>query len=129
VDALYFSVVTLTTVGYGDFAPQTDLGKLFTAVYVRLGIGILLCHNDRREDVADVAAPTVRGLTGTGWRRRHQPRRRLASALNAPLAGRIGWSRHGTGGARTGMTLRPEHPPVDALSNPASRSPEVSFQC
>jgi voltage-gated potassium channel len=42
VDALYFSVVTLTTVGYGDFAPETDLGKLFTAVYVLLGIGILL---------------------------------------------------------------------------------------
>jgi voltage-gated potassium channel len=42
VDALYFSVVTLTTVGYGDFAPQTDVGKLFTAFYVLVGIGILL---------------------------------------------------------------------------------------
>jgi voltage-gated potassium channel len=42
VDALYFSVVTLTTVGYGDFAPRTDVGKLFTAVYVLVGIGILL---------------------------------------------------------------------------------------
>lgn len=42
VDALYFSVVTLTTVGYGDFAPQTDVGKLFTAVYVLVGVGILL---------------------------------------------------------------------------------------
>lgn len=42
VDAFYFSVVTLTTVGYGDFAPQTDVGKLFTAVYVLVGIGILL---------------------------------------------------------------------------------------
>jgi voltage-gated potassium channel len=42
VDAFYFSVVTLTTVGYGDFAPETDVGKLFTAVYVLLGIGILL---------------------------------------------------------------------------------------
>ena len=42
VDALYFSVVTLTTVGYGDFAPKTDAGKLFTAVYVLVGVGILL---------------------------------------------------------------------------------------
>jgi len=42
VDAFYFSVVTLTTVGYGDFAPKTDAGKLFTAVYVLVGIGILL---------------------------------------------------------------------------------------
>jgi voltage-gated potassium channel len=42
VDAFYFSVVTLTTVGYGDFAPRTDAGKLFTAVYVLVGVGILL---------------------------------------------------------------------------------------
>ena len=42
VDAFYFSVITLTTVGYGDFAPETDAGKLFTAVYVLVGIGILL---------------------------------------------------------------------------------------
>jgi voltage-gated potassium channel len=42
VDAFYFSVVTLTTVGYGDLAPETDAGKLFTAVYALVGIGILL---------------------------------------------------------------------------------------
>ena len=42
VDALYLSVVTLTTVGYGDIAPRTDVGKLFTAVYVLVGVGILL---------------------------------------------------------------------------------------
>jgi len=42
VDALYFSVVTLTTVGFGDFAPQTDEGKLFTIFYIILGIGIIL---------------------------------------------------------------------------------------
>ena len=42
VDALYFSVVTLTTVGYGDLAPRTDAGKLFTAAYVLVGVGILL---------------------------------------------------------------------------------------
>ncbi len=42
LDSLYFSVVTLTTVGYGDLAPQTDLGKSFTIVYLLLGIGVLL---------------------------------------------------------------------------------------
>ncbi|WMW25618.1 potassium channel family protein [Methanolobus sediminis] len=42
LDALYFSVITLTTIGYGDLAPQTDLGKMFTILYVFTGIGILL---------------------------------------------------------------------------------------
>ena len=41
LDALYFSVITLTTVGYGDFSPQTDFGKLFTIIYVLTGIGII----------------------------------------------------------------------------------------
>lgn len=42
VDALYFSAVTLTTVGYGDFTPQTDLGKLFTIGYLFVGIGAIV---------------------------------------------------------------------------------------
>ena len=42
LDALYFSVITLTTVGYGDLSPQTDLGKIFTMVYILVGLGVLL---------------------------------------------------------------------------------------
>jgi voltage-gated potassium channel len=41
LDALYFTVITLTTVGYGDFSPQTDLGKLFTIAYVLIGLGVI----------------------------------------------------------------------------------------
>lgn len=41
VDAYYFSVVTLATVGYGDYVPHTTFGKIFTTVYIFLGIGIL----------------------------------------------------------------------------------------
>lgn len=40
IDAIYFVAMTLTTVGYGDIAPQTDAGKIFTAIYAFLGIGI-----------------------------------------------------------------------------------------
>ena len=42
VDSVYFSVVTLTTVGFGDFAPQTDAGKIFTIFYIVMGIGMIL---------------------------------------------------------------------------------------
>ncbi len=41
IDALYFSVITLTTVGYGDISPQTNIGKLFTIVYILVGLGII----------------------------------------------------------------------------------------
>jgi hypothetical protein len=41
LDAFYFSVITLTTVGYGDFSPQTAVGKIFTIVYIILGLGVL----------------------------------------------------------------------------------------
>ncbi|MBI1304990.1 MAG: two pore domain potassium channel family protein [Bacteroidetes bacterium] len=46
LDALYFSVITLTTVGYGDFSPQTDAGKIFTIFYIIVGIGIILTFID-----------------------------------------------------------------------------------
>lgn len=41
LDSLYFSVVTLATVGFGDLHPTTDLAKLFTIVYILTGLGIL----------------------------------------------------------------------------------------
>jgi voltage-gated potassium channel len=41
LDSLYFTVTTLTTVGYGDFYPHTDAGKIFTIFYIFVGIGLL----------------------------------------------------------------------------------------
>jgi hypothetical protein len=58
VDAFYFSVTTLTTVGLGDLAPETTLGKLFTVVYIFAGIGIILGFIDT------VAKETLRQQRG-----------------------------------------------------------------
>ena len=41
VDALYFTVITLTTVGYGDFSPTTTGTKLFAIFYIFVGLGII----------------------------------------------------------------------------------------
>lgn len=42
LDSLYFCVITLTTIGYGDFTPKTDLGKIFNMVYIVIGLGLIL---------------------------------------------------------------------------------------
>jgi voltage-gated potassium channel Kch len=45
--SLYFSVITLTTVGYGDFSPHTFAGRLFTIFYVLAGVGIIVAFLSR----------------------------------------------------------------------------------
>lgn len=38
---MYWAVVTLTTVGYGDFAPSTNLGRFAASLVMILGYGII----------------------------------------------------------------------------------------
>lgn len=40
-DSLWWSIVTLTTVGYGDAFPVTVGGKIFTSLIVIIGLGII----------------------------------------------------------------------------------------
>lgn len=39
--SMYWAIVTMTTVGYGDITPQTDLGKLIASMMMLLGWGTL----------------------------------------------------------------------------------------
>lgn len=41
-DAVYFSVITISTVGYGEVTPTTIEGKLFTVVYIFVGVGLFV---------------------------------------------------------------------------------------
>ena len=41
IQSFYFSVVTLTTVGYGDLVPSTDTTRLLVAIYILIGVGMV----------------------------------------------------------------------------------------
>ncbi len=42
LESVYVTVMTLTTVGYGDFAPQSHMGMVFTVALVAIGVGTML---------------------------------------------------------------------------------------
>lgn len=101
IDALYFSVITLATIGYGDLTPTTDLAKLFTVFYVLIGIGLL---------ASTVATIANAAITANADRRAHArgavesviegggPSGLIDSAAGAPLVGRFA-ARHTPGAA------------------------------
>jgi voltage-gated potassium channel len=39
--SIYWAIVTLTTVGYGDISPQTNLGQAVSAIIMIIGYGII----------------------------------------------------------------------------------------
>jgi voltage-gated potassium channel len=81
VQALYFSVVTLTTVGYGDFAPTSAGTQIFTIVYILTGLGVFVAL------LGSVAAQYIQ-QKGEGGQARDRLRahrqRRKASGGEAP---------------------------------------------
>ena len=55
LDSIYFCIVTITTLGFGDFTPQTNAGKIFTIFYIIIGVIIILtfinCIHNHFNDV------------------------------------------------------------------------------
>ena len=40
--SFYFSVTTLTTVGMGDLVPSSDETRVFTAIFILVGVGVVI---------------------------------------------------------------------------------------
>ena len=52
IEALYFSVMTVTTIGYGDYTPSSPLMQLYTIFYAVFGIGFFITFNARLVQLA-----------------------------------------------------------------------------
>jgi hypothetical protein len=63
LDAIYFSITTLTTVGFGDLTPKTDLGKIFTIFYIITGVGTFLSYITLIAQHAKDQDPLLKRLT------------------------------------------------------------------
>lgn len=74
--AIYWAITTMTTVGFGDITPRTELGRFIASIMMLLGWGTLavptgivtteMTMRRYRQEVADsLAAPPPAGLPGT----------------------------------------------------------------
>jgi len=72
-DAMWWTIVTLTTVGYGDIYPITPLGKILGAIVAILGIGMF-------------ALPA--GILASGFLEEIQRRRKKKEVMVCPHCGK-----------------------------------------
>lgn len=87
-DSSYFSVITLTTIGYGDLSPSTTAGKLFTIVYIFIELGIILGFVNA---IAERSTEGRRGILGrrqrpeeAGIHHQHDTRCQEENAISKP---------------------------------------------
>ncbi len=70
-NSIYWAIVTMTTVGYGDITPETPLGRFLSAVVMLIGYTI-------------IAVPT--GIVSASMMKEHRRRQ----VLKCPHCGRDG---------------------------------------
>ncbi|MGB8702934.1 MAG: ion transporter [Thermosynechococcaceae cyanobacterium] len=67
LDAFYFSVVTMTTVGFGDVTPMTEAGRLLTVLMIMTGVVLVPWQvGDLVRRLVKSAAQVEIGCTGCG---------------------------------------------------------------
>lgn len=86
LDSLYTATQTVTTVGYGDLAPQTRAGRLFAIVFMIAGVGTVLYA------LTSIVQTVVQSelIAAFGQRRRSREIKRVQKHFIICGAGRVG---------------------------------------
>jgi len=97
--ALYFTIITVATVGYGDIYPVTTAGRTLAVVVIILGVGTFL---------GLVANVTELAMAGREQRRRRQTLNMIGGAFFGQVGHRLlaALARHDAGAAALGAALR-----------------------
>jgi len=86
LSSLYVATQTVTTVGYGDVAPQTSLGRAFATIFMLVGVGVVLYAL-----TSTVQSIVQLELVATfGQRRRYRKMSKLKNHYIVCGAGRVG---------------------------------------
>ena len=62
LDAMYMTVITITTVGFGETIPLHPVGKIFTMVLIIIGTGFMLYLFSERGGKAALATCSTKGM-------------------------------------------------------------------
>ena len=85
--SIYWAIVTLTTVGYGDIAPQTSTGQVLAGVVMLLGYGIIAIPTGIV--TVEMSHASRRALLHRVWPKclneNHELEAHLCSACGTPL--------------------------------------------
>eukprot|EP00966_Prymnesium_polylepis_P232278 5372602-Prymnesium_polylepis.1 len=104
IDALYFAMVTMSTVGYGDLAPTSESSRLVTIVFILVGVFAVFLQ------ISHVAL-VIEGMIENDSKRVMEKVRRLPVAGIAThrwsCAGDGGGTGGGGGGAAPGSRVHP----------------------
>ena len=86
LESAYVATQTVTTVGYGDVTPQTELGRAFSLVFMLLGVGTVLYG------LTQIASFVIQSgiVEALGHRRRIKEMDRLNDHYIVCGAGRVG---------------------------------------
>ncbi|XP_044002701.1 uncharacterized protein LOC122848588 isoform X2 [Aphidius gifuensis] len=130
--ALFYSIIVITTIGYGHISPKTQNGKVVTIFYAILGIPLmLLCLSN----IGDVMASSFRFLY---WKiccyvctRPPKPRRVRSNIPRGYSVRQVSGRGHGRSGTSLRRSVRTSQRSADSalgLSESMTRSTDIDYR-